>query len=92
MSGSPPRLAPLPAHARREAEAQRLIDVEIEVDGRRCCSAGHCARLLPEVFEQDELDGTAVVTQPHPPSALASRAREVAAICPTNAITITVRG
>jgi ferredoxin len=64
----------------------------VEVDARRCCSAGHCARLLPELFEQDELDGTSIVKQPHPAGALAPRLHEVAALCPTNAITVTVRG
>jgi ferredoxin len=85
MNGSRVQSSPPPAATARG----RLV---VEVDTRRCCGAGHCARLLPEVFEQDDLDGTSIVVQLHPVAALAPRLHEVATVCPTSAITLTVRG
>jgi ferredoxin len=60
----------------------------VRADVARCCGAGHCVRIAPQVFDQDERDGTVIVLQPHPPASLAPVVREAAAVCPTNAIAV----
>ncbi|HRC56709.1 MAG TPA: ferredoxin [Kofleriaceae bacterium] len=55
---------------------------------RRCCGAGRCAGLAPELFEQSLSDGTVIVRVAQPPAELASLAREAVALCPTRALAI----
>lgn len=62
--------------------------LEVRADAARCCGAGHCVRVAPEVFDQDARDGTVILRRPRPPRELAPRIREAAAICPTSAITL----
>lgn len=77
MTGSPPAV---------------LAVLAVRADGRRCCGAGHCVRIAPQVFDQDERDGTVILLQPHPPDDLAPLVREAAAVCPTSAIAVTGGG
>jgi ferredoxin len=49
-------------------------------------------RIAPQVFDQDERDGTVILLQPHPPDDLAPLVREAAAVCPTSAIAVTGGG
>ncbi|TMQ14014.1 MAG: ferredoxin [Deltaproteobacteria bacterium] len=65
--------------------------VEVRADGKRCCGAGHCLRIAPQVFDQDERDGTVIVLRPHVPSDLAQLVQEAALVCPTRAITVTIQ-
>jgi len=44
--------------------------VRILVDVERCRGAGQCTRSAPEVFDQDEEDGTVIVLDDEPPPAL----------------------
>jgi len=68
-----------------------MATIEVRADGKRCCGAGHCALIAPQVFDQDERDGTVIVLQPHPMRTLEPLVREAAAVCPTNAIVVTVQ-
>lgn len=65
--------------------------IEVRTDGNRCCGAGHCVRIAPRVFDQDERDGTVILLEPYPAHDLAPLVREAAAVCPTSAITVTVQ-
>jgi len=65
--------------------------LEVRTDGKRCCGAGHCVRIAPAVFDQDERDGTVVLLEPHPTGDLAPLIHEAAALCPTSAITVTLQ-
>jgi ferredoxin len=38
------------------------MTVRLLVDDSRCIGAGHCARLAPDVFDQDQDTGTVVLT------------------------------
>lgn len=63
----------------------------VRVDKGRCCGAGHCVLIAPQVFDQDDRDGTAVLLQDSPPCDLHQLVREAAEVCPTNAIDVTER-
>ncbi|AXG81943.1 ferredoxin [Streptomyces paludis] len=60
--------------------------MRVKVDVPRCVSSGQCAMIAPEVFDQDEKDGTVVVLDRHPPAATHDTVRESAAVCPGRAI------
>ena len=55
----------------------------------RCCGAGHCVLIVPQVFDQDEHDGTVILLQDNPPAVLHQLVREAARVCPTKAIEVT---
>ncbi|MEU8774111.1 ferredoxin [Streptomyces sp. NPDC048606] len=59
----------------------------VEVDPRRCCGAGMCALVAPEVFDQSD-EGVVVLLDPRPPAALHAAVREAADQCPCAAITL----
>ncbi|MCV7229000.1 ferredoxin [Mycolicibacterium komossense] len=52
----------------------------------KCVSAGNCVAHAPQVFEQDEDDGSVILLDAHPPEDLAEPVREAAAACPAMAI------
>lgn len=61
--------------------------MKVQVDEAKCCGAGQCVLIAPEVFDQREEDGVVVLldaepTPPHHPAV-----REAAAVCPAAAIT-----
>lgn len=59
----------------------------VAVDRARCCASGNCARLVPEVFDQDEEDGLVRLRSRAPvPGRLRAAVREAAELCPTAAI------
>ncbi|HEX8110182.1 MAG TPA: ferredoxin [Kofleriaceae bacterium] len=70
-------------------EESRVL--EVRTDGNRCCGAGHCVRIAPGVFDQDERDGTVILLERRPAHDLAPLVHEAAAVCPTRAITVTVQ-
>jgi ferredoxin len=57
--------------------------VSVEVD--KCCGAGQCVLVAPDVFDQSD-DGTAILLDPAPPEALHAAVREAAQVCPGVAI------
>lgn len=63
--------------------------VRIDADRELCIASGHCARLLPEFFEQSEDSGAVVVVHAQVNSAdaaLRTRLAEVRESCPVAAI------
>ncbi|MFD8483834.1 ferredoxin [Kitasatospora sp. NPDC059673] len=58
----------------------------VSVDPGRCIAAGQCARVAPEVFDQDPDEGTAFVLQAEPGPQDLGLARLAAGLCPATAI------
>lgn len=60
--------------------------MRVVVDEDRCCSAGSCAAVAPEVFDQSEDTGTVIVLQETLSPALVPLVEEAADLCPVAAI------
>jgi ferredoxin len=63
--------------------------MKVSADTQKCCSSGMCVVRAPEIFGQRDADGLVQVLQPNPPAALHKSARDAAAGCPVQAITLT---
>lgn len=62
--------------------------MKVTVEHDKCVSAGNCAAHAPQVFDQDEDDGTVILLDANPSDDLAGPVREAAAACPAMAIRI----
>lgn len=62
--------------------------LKVELDQDICISAGQCVFVAPEVFDQRDEDGVAVVLEEHPSSDHEESARSAAALCPAAAIRV----
>jgi ferredoxin len=62
--------------------------MRLRVDGDRCIGAGQCVRLAPDVFDQDEDDGTVVLLRESVPADREAVAREAVNACPAQAIAV----
>lgn len=60
--------------------------MKVHVDEDRCCGAGQCVLIAPQVFDQRDDDGIAVVLGGRPPEAAHAAVREAASVCPGAAI------
>ncbi|HEY2577793.1 MAG TPA: ferredoxin [Streptosporangiaceae bacterium] len=60
--------------------------MRIIVDGKRCCGAGNCAAIAPEVFDQSPDDGVVILLRETPPPAFIPLVAEAADLCPVAAI------
>jgi ferredoxin len=60
--------------------------MRIVVDVQRCRGAGLCALTAPEVFDQDENDGTVVVLEEEPPPEFHHVVGVAAQLCPNSVI------
>ena len=60
--------------------------MRVVVDVERCRGAGQCTRIAPEVFDQDEKDGTVVVLVDEPPPELHQAVNAAAQLCPNSVI------
>lgn len=58
------------------------------VDQDKCCGAGQCVLIAPDVFDQRDEDGIVELLDPAPGPELQDDVREAAAVCPTAAITV----
>jgi ferredoxin len=63
--------------------------MNVSVDQDKCCGAGTCVLLAPDVFDQNEEDGIVVLLDAAPPAQLHDTVREAASVCPGLAITVT---
>jgi ferredoxin len=61
--------------------------LKVLVDRSRCCGYGLCAQVCPEIYELDA-DGLVVLAMDTVPDGMEEAAREGAAACPAEAITI----
>ncbi|RMB79750.1 ferredoxin [Streptomyces shenzhenensis] len=60
--------------------------MRVELDEPKCVAAGQCVMAAPDVFDQRDEDGVAVVLDEHPGAELLDGVREAVAICPAAAI------
>ena len=63
-----------------------LTGLFVTTDAAVCCGSGVCVMYAPEVFDQDERDGTVIVLVSRPTDALWPAVRTAAERCPTQAI------
>ncbi|MGX1759071.1 ferredoxin [Streptomyces lydicus] len=64
--------------------------MKITLDADRCCAAGQCALIAPEVFDQRDEDGVVVLLDAEPPTGQHDAVREAAAVCPAAVIEVHV--
>ncbi|MEU4654028.1 ferredoxin [Streptomyces sp. NPDC023723] len=60
--------------------------MKITVDEEKCCGAGQCVLIAPEVFDQRDEDGIVVLLADAPPAERHTAVREAAGVCPAAAI------
>ena len=60
--------------------------MKVKLDQDKCVSGGQCVFAAPEVFDQREEDGVAVLLMEDIPAGLVDGVREAADICPALAI------
>ncbi|HJE59675.1 MAG TPA: ferredoxin [Nocardiopsis listeri] len=60
--------------------------MRVELDEPKCVASGQCVVEAPDVFDQRDEDGVAVVLDPHPPEELHDEVSEAVAICPAAAL------
>jgi ferredoxin len=63
--------------------------MRIEIDKDLCCGAGTCVLLAPDVFDQDDEDGTVILLDATPGAELRAAVEKAAERCPTAVIRIT---
>ena len=62
--------------------------MKITVDQERCCGAGQCVIVAPEVVDQRDEAGIVELLDPAPPAEQQAAVEEAAAVCPTAAIAL----
>ncbi|MBB5783574.1 ferredoxin [Nonomuraea jabiensis] len=62
--------------------------MKIVVDEAKCCGAGQCVLIAPDVFDQNEDDGIVILLEAEPAAHLHAAVREAAAVCPAAAIQV----
>jgi ferredoxin len=63
--------------------------MRVEFDEPKCVAAGQCAMIAPDVFDQRDDDGVAIVLAETPDPSQYDAVREAAAMCPAAAIRLT---
>jgi ferredoxin len=63
--------------------------MRVQVDEDKCCGAGNCVLLAPDVFDQRDEDGIVFLLDAQPPERLHGAVREAADMCPASAIRLT---
>jgi ferredoxin len=62
--------------------------MNVTIDKDKCCGAGTCVLVAPDVFDQGEDDGVVILLDPMPAPELHDAVREAASVCPALAITL----
>ncbi|MFF3501669.1 ferredoxin [Streptomyces sp. NPDC003247] len=62
--------------------------MKITVEEEKCCGAGQCVLIAPEVFDQRDDDGIVVLLDATPAEDRHEQAREAAAVCPAACIVL----
>jgi len=60
--------------------------MRVSADKETCAVSSLCVYRAPQVFDQDEDEGTVVVVNPDPPAELHEAVRSAARACPTRSI------
>lgn len=63
--------------------------MDIVIDQDACIGAGQCVMTAPEVFDQNDDDGRALVLPDAPVASHVEAVRAAAATCPTAALRVT---
>ena len=62
--------------------------MKITVDEAKCCGAGQCVLIAPEVFDQRDEDGIVILLDGEPAAEQHAAVREAASVCPAAAIVL----
>ncbi|MCA1273223.1 ferredoxin [Streptomyces sp. 7G] len=62
--------------------------MRVELDQPKCVAAGQCVVAAPDVFDQRDDDGIAILLTDRPGEDLYEEVREAVAVCPAAAITL----
>ncbi|MER7365624.1 ferredoxin [Nonomuraea wenchangensis] len=62
--------------------------MKVTIDEDKCCGAGQCVLIAPEVFDQRDEDGIVVLLDAEPGADRHAAVREAAAVCPAFAIEV----
>ncbi|MFB7494454.1 ferredoxin [Streptomyces sp. NPDC056161] len=62
--------------------------MKVAVDGAKCCAAGQCVLVAPQVFDQRDEDGVVVLLEAEPADEMHAAVEEAAQVCPAAAITL----
>lgn len=62
--------------------------MKVIADQDKCVSAGNCVAHAPQVFDQDEDDGTVILLDADPSDDLTESVQAAAAACPAMAIRV----
>lgn len=62
--------------------------MKITVDEVKCCGAGQCVLIAPEVFDQRDEDGIVILLDAEPAAEQHAAVREAATVCPAAAIVL----
>ncbi|MFI6739276.1 ferredoxin [Nonomuraea sp. NPDC051941] len=65
--------------------------MRVELDEPKCVASGQCVLAAPEVFDQRDDDGVAILLDETPAAGLLDGVREAVAICPAAAIRLVER-
>jgi ferredoxin len=60
--------------------------MRVHADTEKCVGAGQCAMVAPQIFDQNDEDGTVIVLQAEPASEHADDVTEAVMLCPAQAI------
>jgi ferredoxin len=69
----------------------REMSMRVEFDEPKCVAAGQCAMVAPDVFDQRDDDGVAILLDAEPGPEHHDEVREAAAVCPAAAIRLVER-
>ena len=69
-----------------EERRQAMAGLRIVIDTERCVGSGQCVMAAPDVFDQNDRDGTAFALTPTPAQDVVAAVREAARLCPSRAI------
>lgn len=62
--------------------------MKVSLNQEKCVASGQCVVTAPDIFDQREEDGVAVLRTTHPSPGLAGQVRHAAVVCPALAITV----
>lgn len=62
--------------------------MKVTVDEDKCCGAGSCVLVAPDVFDQRDEDGIVILLDPVPAPEYHEMVREAASVCPALAIDV----